>query len=292
MVDVRSLSFGDLLCEPPVVPGSGKDVWNSLRRSADDLGPDHPLRDVCRRVERGRAHPEPMALASNVDLLNLGRGGEPPGMVLWLAERPRGADGPPFSRAAWVPWGLPRPSVNLFLIPILSGLTDAIVAAEAVEEIHDILTSNTLLGRKMEIDVRVERVVTPLTYRIYPDTPLREVQHLLARRDLSAVPVVGANHEILGLITVSDILPHILPGAETRGTQARPPVAARDVMTRAVLCVSEDELLAEAGRSMIARGVSRLPVVRDAELVGFLERETVMRAFADTILPPRRSRAG
>ena len=291
MVDVRSLRFGELLCKPPIVSGSGEDVWESLRRTVDDLAEDHPLREVCRRVERGRGHPEPMSLASNLDVLNLGRGGESPGMVLWLAE-PGETDGPPFSRAAWVLWGLPRPSVNLFLLPILSRLADGIVAADTVDNIHEVLTSSSMLDRILEIDVRVENVVTPLTYRIYPDTPLREVQHLLARRDLSAVPVVGANHEILGLITVSDILPHILPAAETLGTRGRRPVAARDIMTRAVLCVSEDEPLAEAGRSMIARGVSRLPVVRDAELVGFLERETVMRAFSDTILPPRRSRPG
>ncbi|MDE2982579.1 MAG: CBS domain-containing protein [Gemmatimonadota bacterium] len=254
-----------------------------------DLSEGHVVREVCGRVERAGGSPEPMSLASNVDVLNLSRGEESPGVVLWLSER---TEGRPFSRAAWVVWGLPRPSLNLFLLPILTSLTDAIIAVGTVDDIHAILTSKSLVNKRIDIDVRVEKVVTPLTYRIYPDTPLREVQHLLVRRDLSTVPVVGANHEILGVITVSDILPHMLPSKEMLGTRARQPVAARDVMTRAVLCVSEDELLVEAGRSMIARGVSRLPVVRDAELVGFLERDTVMRAFADTILPPRRPRAG
>lgn len=271
------------------MPGSGEDAWGSLCRGAGDLAEGHVLREVCGRVERAGGSPEPMPLVSNVDVLNLSRGGESRGVVLWLSER---TEGRPFARAAWVVWGLPRPSLNLFLLPVLTSLTDAILAADAVNDIHAILASKSLLEKKIYIDVRVEKVVTPLTYRIYPDTPLREVQHLLVRRDLSTVPVVGANHEILGVITVSDILPHMLPSKETLGTRARRPVAARDVMTRAVLCVSEDELLVEAGRSMIARGVSRLPVVRDAELVGFLERETVMRAFADTILPPRRPRTG
>ena len=289
MVDVRSPAFGELLCEPRVVLGSGENAWDSLRRAVDDMPGDHPLRDVCRRVEHAAGHPEPMPLASNLGVLNLRRGGESPGVVLWLSER---ADGGLFSRAAWVVWGLPRPSLNLFLLPVLTGLTDAIAAADTVDDILEVLTSISLTSRKIDIDVRVEKVITPLIYRIYPDTPLSEVQHLLVRRDLPAVPVVGANHEMLGLITVSDILPHMLPSPDTPGTRARRPTAARDVMTRAVLCVSEDELLVEAGRSMIARGVSRLPVVRDAELVGFLERETVMRAFADTILPPRRPRTG
>lgn len=288
-MDVRSPGFGELLCEPRVISGSGEDAWDSLRRGVNDLAEGHVLRDACRRVERAGGSPEPMPLASNVDVLNLSRGEETPGVALWFSEP---TDERLFSRAAWVVWGLPRPSLNLFLLPVLTSLTDAVLAADSVDDIHAILTSKSLVNKRIDIDVRVEKVVTPLTYRIYPDTPLREVQHLLVRRDLSTVPVVGANHEILGVITVSDILPHMLPSKETLGTRARRPVAARDVMTRAVLCVSEDELLVEAGRSMIARGVSRLPVVRDAELVGFLERETVMRAFADTILPPRRSGAG
>lgn len=289
VVDVRSRGFGELLCEPGVVLGSGEDAWDSLCRGADDLPGNHPLREVCRRVARAGGHPEPMPLATNVDVLNLRRGDESPGVILWLSER---VEGRPFSKAVWVVWGLPRPSLNLSLLPILTSLTDAVIAAKTVDNIHDILTSKSLSNREIDIDVRVEKVVTPLTYRIYPDTPLPEVQQLLVRRDLAAVPVVGANHEMLGVITVSDVLPHILPSTDTLGTQSRRPIAARDVMTRAVLCVSEDELLIEAGRSMIARGVSRLPVVRDAELVGFLERETVMRAFADTMLPPRRPRTG
>lgn len=289
MVDVRSPGFGELLCEPGIVLGSGEDAWDSLCRGVDDLPGSHPLREVCRRVERVGGNPEPMPLASNVDVLNLRRGEESPGVVLWLSAQ---AEGRPFSKAAWVVWGLPRPSLNLFLLPVLSSVTDAIMATDTVDDIREILISKALINKTIDIDVRVEKVVTPLTYRIYPDTPLREVQQLLVRRDLPVVPVVGANHEMLGVITVSDILPHMLPSTDTLGTQARRPITARDVMTRAVLCVSEDELLVEAGRSMIARGVSRLPVVRDAELVGFLERETVMRAFADTTLPPRRPRTG
>ena len=35
---------------------------------------------------------------------------------------------------------------------------------------------------------------------------------------------------------------------------------------------------------MIGRGVSMLPVVRDGEIIGFLTRGTVMRAFAEAIV--------
>ena len=288
------MEFGELLREPRVLTGPDGDVWESLRRGVDALPADHPLRDILPRADTGRARPRPMPLGRRLEVLNLGCGAAEPGVALWLsgpaAHRPVAHQ--PFSRGVWLLWGLSRPTVNLFVLPVLAGLGHAVGAAGTVDDIHGVLTSGSWLNKRLDLEVRVEKVITPLTYRIYPDTPLPEVQHLLMRRRLTAVPVVGANHEILGVITVGDILPHMLPGPDNPGTQGRRPVAARDVMTRAVLCVSEDEPLIEAGRSMIARGVRMLPVVRDAELIGFLEQETVMRAFADTVLPSRRSRTG
>lgn len=283
------MRFGELLREPRVLTGPGGDAWDSLRGSADALPGDHPLRDILLRADSGRGRPRPMPLGRNLAALNLGRGAAEPGVALWLSGP---ATHRPFSSGEWLLWGLSRPTVNLFVLPVLAGLTDAIGEAGTVDDINEVLTSGSWLNKRLDLEVRVEKVVTPLTYRIYPDTPLPEIQHLLLRRKLAAVPVVGANHEILGVITVSDILPHMLPGPDNPGIRVRRPVAARDVMTRAVLCVSADEPLIEAGRSMIARGVRMLPVVRDAELIGFLEQETVMRAFADTILPLRRSRSG
>lgn len=283
------MRFSELLREPRILTGPDGDVWDSLRSRVDELSGDHPLRGILLRADSGRGRPRPMPLGRNLEVLNLGRAAEVPGVALWLSEqaRPR-----PFSRGAWLIWGMSRPTVNICVLPVLAGLTEAVGRAGTVDDIHEALTSGSWLNKRVDLEVRVERVVAPLTYRIYPDTPLPEIQHLLMRRKLAAVPVVGANHEILGVITVGDILPHMLPGPDNPGTQVHRPVAARDVMTRAVLCVSEDEPLVEAGRSMIARGVRTLPVVRDGELIGFLEQETVMRAFADTILPLRRSRTG
>ena len=130
----------------------------------------------------------------------------------------------------------------------------------------------------------MEDVLTPLSYRIYPDSPIAEIQQLMMRRGVSALPVVGANHELLGIITVADVLTHTLSGRESGNTSGRTAPVARDLMTRSVLCVSEDESLRVASRSMIARGVSMLPVVRDGEIIGFLTRGTVMRAFAEAIV--------
>ena len=222
------------------------------------------------------------SLACRVDLLDLGGDGVPPGLILCLDERGMG-DGGRRNRANWVTWGLPRPSVNLFLLPLLARVSADMHDSDA-NAIDEMLSSNTFSDNKIPVNVTVEDVLTPLSYRIYPDSPLAEIQQLMMRRGVAALPVVGANHELLGIITSADVLAHTLSGRESGAPAGRKTLVARDLMTRSVLCVSEDESLLVASRSMISRGVSMLPVVRDGEIIGFLTRGTVMRAFAEAIV--------
>lgn len=134
----------------------------------------------------------------------------------------------------------------------------------------------------MDEALRVEHAVTAFSYRIYPDTPFHEVLDLMIRRELHAVPVVGENYEVLGIITTGDALHALLKGGGARPAgDDDAQLVARDVMTRTVLCVSEDQLLAEAAQMMANRDVEQLPVVRDGSLIGFLTRDSVLRALRD-----------
>lgn len=131
-------------------------------------------------------------------------------------------------------------------------------------------------------DSLVEDAMQTAKYRVYADTPLREVVDLMIRRSLRAVPVVGERYEVLGIITTGDALARVLAerpatgGGEEGGAA---PITARDVMTRAVLCVSETQPLTDAARMMVNRKVEQLPVVRDGELVGVITRNAVLRAL-------------
>ena len=132
----------------------------------------------------------------------------------------------------------------------------------------------------MKDDLRVEHAAEAAKYRVYADTPLTEVVDLMVRRGLRAVPVVGERYEVLGIITTGDALGRVLrdtPADEAEsGGEA---LTARDIMTRAVLCVSEAQPLADAARMMVNRKVEQLPVVRDGELVGLITRNAVLRAL-------------
>jgi len=128
----------------------------------------------------------------------------------------------------------------------------------------------------------VEHAVEPAQYRVYADTPLSEVVDLMVRRGVRAVPVVGEQYEVLGIITTGDALSQVLregPAEDAGDERADGPMTARDLMTRAVLCVSETQPLMDAARMMVNRKVQQLPVVRDGELIGLITRDAVLQAL-------------
>lgn len=153
----------------------------------------------------------------------------------------------------------------------------------------DVLGIDDLMQVQLRKQQLVEDALTPLRYRIYPDTPLEEVVGLMVRRALRAVPVVGENLEVLGIISIGDVLRHLLPGRRgpedddaAERDEGRPEATARDVMTRTVMCVSEDQSLLEVANLMVNRDVDQLPVVREGEFIGFLTRDAILsRLFGE-----------
>ena len=136
----------------------------------------------------------------------------------------------------------------------------------------------------------VEDMVEPIQYRVYPDTPYSEVVDLMVRKELQAVPVVGEDYEFLGVVTTGTALDELVSRARAESVGgghavARGEPTAREVMTRTVMCVSEDQNLIEAASIMVNRGVEQLPVIRDGEMIGFLTRGEVLRwLFSSTSL--------
>jgi CBS domain-containing membrane protein len=155
----------------------------------------------------------------------------------------------------------------------------------------DVRAFTELMDLEVQDQLLVMDGLTPLEYRVYPDTPLKEVMGLMVRRELQAVPVVGDKLEFRGLITSTDAIRHLLPerltgSEETRDVDA---LTAREVMTRSIMCISEDQSLVEAANLMVNKGVPQLPVVREGELVGFLTIDTALKILLG---PEVRTRPG
>ena len=102
----------------------------------------------------------------------------------------------------------------------------------------------------------------------------------MSRYDLKAVPVVGEKREVLGMVTDRDLLRHLLPQLLQQGapeSAGAPAPSVREIMSRSVMCVSEDQGVSDVASIMINKDVERVPVVNEGKLVGFLTRGDIIR---------------
>jgi CBS domain-containing protein len=151
-------------------------------------------------------------------------------------------------------------------------------AVLAIPEIRDLVVQPRLSVR----DIMTQRV-----YRVFPDTPVSELLELMSRHDLKAVPVVGEKREVLGIVTDRDLLRFLLPQIVQLGTPDRPEgspqeralrdTPVREIMSRSVMCISEEQGIGELASIMINKDVERLPVVSEGRLTGFLTRGDILR---------------
>jgi CBS domain-containing protein len=163
------------------------------------------------------------------------------------------------------------------------GTIDHLLSATSPDEVLEIaeLRDLALQPRLTVRDVMAQRV-----FRVFPDTSLQELLNLMTRHNLKAVPVVGEKREVLGMVTERDLLKHMHPrigrsggapagGGKTEGSDQG--ALVRDLMSRSVMCVSEDQSLADAVATMLNKDVERFPVVSEGKLTGFLTRGDILR---------------
>ncbi|MGW1892527.1 CBS domain-containing protein [Streptomyces sp. NPDC002004] len=120
---------------------------------------------------------------------------------------------------------------------------------------------------------------------VMPSTPFKEVAKLLAVHGISGLPVLGDDDRVIGVISESDLLARQASAGGTTGEWPTPRAdpeqpTARELMTAPAITVHVDDTVAEAARTMLRRGVERLPVVDEAErLVGIVTRRDLLLSF-------------
>lgn len=129
--------------------------------------------------------------------------------------------------------------------------------------------------------MKVREIMTRDVTTAAPGMALEEAADMLARKRLRAMPVIDDEGHVLGMLTDRLLISGLLPALE-RAEVGAPAASAhagevRDIMERAVMCVKEDEPLANVVRLMLDREIERLPVVREGQLVGFLTRGDIIR---------------
>ncbi len=169
---------------------------------------------------------------------------------------------------------------------------EVVTALHAAGTAGDVLALPALREVRLEGPLLVGDVVAPNPLALEPDATLEQAARLLLAHNLTAVPVIGPAREVLGLLSMQDLLRFLGPAYVQRiqtgaypaahpGPSGRPAaprrMPVRDAMTRNVLCVSEDQSLAEVTSLLANKAVAGVPVVRDGVLCGFLTRAEIVR---------------
>jgi len=114
---------------------------------------------------------------------------------------------------------------------------------------------------------RAGEIMTSPVITVAPDTPVADVADTLRHRRISAVPVVDAAGGVVGLVSEYDLL-------------AKSGATAGEVMTRAVVSVSEDTDIADVRHMLVDRRIRRVPVLAGGRLVGIVSRGDVVALMA------------
>ncbi|MDH5443178.1 MAG: CBS domain-containing protein [Candidatus Hadarchaeaceae archaeon] len=110
-----------------------------------------------------------------------------------------------------------------------------------------------------------ERVIHGTT-----DMSMIDVVKLLLQTGVGGIPILDEREQIAGIVSERDFINYV-------PTKTGTPVSYH--MTRHVITAEPELQIREAARRMISRGVRRLPVVRELELVGIVTSVDILRYF-------------
>jgi predicted transcriptional regulator len=116
-----------------------------------------------------------------------------------------------------------------------------------------------------------------------PDTPLRDVQRTFEEDDISAVPVIGKDGALCGILSSKDLLRSArleMSAPEDLVRIMLPPRTASELMRTPVVTIDEEAAVGKAGREMLRHRIHRLVVLREGRPSGVISTRDAMRAIA------------
>jgi CBS domain-containing protein len=166
----------------------------------------------------------------------------------------------------------------------------ALLAAKTPEQVTQIGAFDAV---ELPSHLTVRDLMTPDVLAAHPDQSLGDVARLMIEKDVRAIPVVDEGGVLMGMVTHRELLRYLIPDylQKTKSGEFRAITKAqlqrggsdpralpvKDVMARAVLCLSEEQTLSDVANLMNNKDVDRFPVVREGVVVGFLTRADLIR---------------
>jgi CBS domain-containing protein len=115
--------------------------------------------------------------------------------------------------------------------------------------------------------MKVKEIMSSPVVCANDDASISDVATLLAKHQISAVPVIDQHGDVVGLVSEYDLL-------------ARGGKTARDVMSPGIISVNEEANVEDVRFLLIERRIRRVPVVAGQKLVGIVSRSDIVRQMA------------
>jgi CBS domain-containing protein len=149
--------------------------------------------------------------------------------------------------------------------------------------------------------MKARELMTSPVITIQPEMMLKEIMQLLSSRQISSVPVVDADGQLLGIIGWIELFPstrtvgapHVrVPAVFTRITDPDNIVAsykaaigltAREIMSTHVVRRDVEDSLDELIYTMAEEKLHMIPIVEEGHLVGVVTRTDVVRFLAKAL---------
>ena len=142
-------------------------------------------------------------------------------------------------------------------------------------------------------DLMVRDVIT-----VEPEADVAHAVDLLVHNDVSALPVVDGEGNLVGILSEADLMRRVelhterprqwgesILGASTLADEFAKAHGKRvaEIMTRGAVSVSEAAPLSEIAGALERYRIKRVPVTRDGKVVGIVSRSNVIQALATAL---------
>ena len=146
---------------------------------------------------------------------------------------------------------------------------------------------------------RVGDIMTKTVVKINLDMRVSEVARLMSEHDISGLPVVDENDQVVGVVTELDmivrntrfklptyfvILDSVIylerPKKFRERVQHMLGTTAEEIMSKPAVTISSDAVIEDLAELMVDRRMNPIPVVENDRLVGIVSRSDIIRMMA------------
>ncbi len=119
--------------------------------------------------------------------------------------------------------------------------------------------------------MKANEIMTKKIFTIHQDKTLLDTIEILICKEISGLPVVNDNGEMVGIITEKDVLNFAFSG-NLKNTKVK------DVMTKEVKSFSPDDDVNAIALAISQSRFRRVPIIEDDKVVGIISRRDIIRA--------------